>query len=249
MWWTVQPRQGRTGGATRETDTPMVQGATEREAMGRGDSTFLESRERQLGLWRMTLHARYWPSPPVPCCALLPVAGPQHWWLVAALVGIALPYNAAQRLDHAAQRRASAPRGLQRPGAGPRLPGLRCPTLIQPILMVMLAINATSSVAFGRKVAAEAAARRCPRAPSASPGHHPAHRGVGVAAGLPGDLGVPHHGGGQRRRDRARRARPLRRAHGRHRRRGVGAAHPPPHHALREPPRRGAAGLPGVGVA
>ncbi len=135
----------------------MVLGPMDGDATRRGDSTFVESRQRQLGLWKMTLTARYVAI--VACAALcvFPVAGPQHWWILAALLAIALPYNALY--DWVMRRQDLLSPTLAYSDQVLALGFLAfLPELIQPILMVMLAINATSSVAFGRKVAAQAAA-------------------------------------------------------------------------------------------
>jgi len=127
------------------------------EAMGRGDSTYLESRERQLGLWKMTLKARYAALAAYAALCAFPVAGPQHWWIAGALVSIALPYNAIN--DWIMRRHGRLSPTLAFSDQVLALAFLAfLPDLIQPILMVMLAINVTSSVAFGRKVAAQAAA-------------------------------------------------------------------------------------------
>ncbi|HEY5154327.1 MAG TPA: diguanylate cyclase, partial [Acidimicrobiales bacterium] len=135
----------------------MVQGPGHGEAMGWGDSTFLESRERQLGLWTMTLRARYLALLACAAVCLFPVAGRHHWWLMGAIVVIALPYNAV--IDWTMRRHARLSPAVAFSDQVLALVFLAfVPYLIQPILMVMLAINATSSVAFGRKVAAEAAA-------------------------------------------------------------------------------------------
>jgi diguanylate cyclase (GGDEF)-like protein/PAS domain S-box-containing protein len=134
----------------------MSRVASEREA-ARRDSAFLESRERQLVLWRMTLTARYLAIVATAVLCLFPVAGPQHLWIAAALVGLALPYNAindcVMRRYFALSPTLAFSDQVLALGFLAFLPGL-----LQPILMVMLAINATSSVAFGRRVAAEAAA-------------------------------------------------------------------------------------------
>jgi len=135
----------------------MVMGPMKVEAMGRGDSTYLESRERQLGLWKMTLKARYAALAAYAALCAFPVAGPQHWWIAGALVSIALPYNAIN--DWIMRRHGRLSPTLAFSDQVLALAFLAfLPDLIQPILMVMLAINVTSSVAFGRKVAAQAAA-------------------------------------------------------------------------------------------
>jgi len=124
----------------------MAAGPTERDVMRRGDSSYLESRERQLRLWNMTLTARYIALTVGAILCLFPIAGPQHWWIAAALVGVALPYNALNHWIMRRHGRLSPTLAFSDQVLALTFMAL-LPALIQPILMVMLAITATSSVA------------------------------------------------------------------------------------------------------
>ncbi len=132
------------------------------EATGseRGDSSFLESRERQLRLWRMTLRARYVAIATVALLALLPLAGPHRLWIVAALLGVMIPYNYLCDLSMRRTKTLTPVIAFSDQVAVVAFLAY-APELISPILLVMLSINATSAVAFGRKVAGEAAAVGC----------------------------------------------------------------------------------------
>jgi diguanylate cyclase (GGDEF)-like protein/PAS domain S-box-containing protein len=116
------------------------------------DSAFLEARERQLALWRMLLRARYVAIGAAAALALTPAAGPRHWWVALIAIVVVIPYNGAYDLI------------MRRTGVLPPTVaytdqlvavGLVAfdPTLVVPLLLVILAIDATSAVAFGRRVA------------------------------------------------------------------------------------------------
>jgi diguanylate cyclase (GGDEF)-like protein/PAS domain S-box-containing protein len=130
---------------------------TEFEGVGLGDSAFLESHERQLRLWRMTLRARYLAIGAVSVLACLPLAGPNRFWIVGFLLLVVLPYNYLN--DRLMQRRGTLDPTLAFSDQVLIVAVLAVvPELVAPILLVALAVNATSAVAFGRRVAAEAAA-------------------------------------------------------------------------------------------
>jgi diguanylate cyclase (GGDEF)-like protein/PAS domain S-box-containing protein len=124
---------------------------------GAGDSTVLEWRERQLELWRMTLRARYAALIAVAVVALMPLAQPHGRWVAAAVVCILVPYNAIY--DVSMRRRGALSPALAFSDQVLAV-GLLAfvPDFIAPILLVTLAVNATSAVAFGRRVAGQAAA-------------------------------------------------------------------------------------------
>ena len=129
---------------------------TEFEGVGLGDSTFLESHERQLRLWRMTMRARYFAIGAVAALACLPVAGPRRFWIVGFLVLVVLPYNLLN--DRMMQRRGVLSPTLAFSDQVLVVAVLAfVPDLVPAVLLVSLAVNATSAVAFGRRVAAEAA--------------------------------------------------------------------------------------------
>src|SRR5450755_3233252 len=67
---------------------PVEHGSAEHD-----DSSFVESRDRQLQVWRMTLRARYAAIIAVAVAALLPVAEPHGRWISLALVVVVIPYN------------------------------------------------------------------------------------------------------------------------------------------------------------
>lgn len=119
-------------------------------------SSALESRERQMLLWRMTLRARYAAIAAAGLLALLPVAGEHRYWVAAITFFVVIPYNAIYDivmrrtgvltpvLAYSDQVLAVAIMAL-------------APELSVPILLIMLAIDATNAVSFGRRVAGQAA--------------------------------------------------------------------------------------------
>ena len=124
---------------------------------GAGDSTLLEWRERQLGLWRMTLRARYAGLLAIAAVALLPMAQPHGRWIAAAIVFGLVPYNAIY--DVSMRRRGELSPVLAFSDQVLAVGFLAvAPEAIAPILFVGLAVNATSAVAFGRRIAGQAAA-------------------------------------------------------------------------------------------
>jgi diguanylate cyclase (GGDEF)-like protein/PAS domain S-box-containing protein len=121
------------------------------------ESAFLESREGQLRLWRMSMRARYVALVSIALLALLPVAGPHRFWIAAALALVVIPYNYVydarmRRTHHLSPIVAFSDQVVVVAFLA------YAPELVAPILLVMLSINATSAVSFGRKVAAEGAA-------------------------------------------------------------------------------------------
>ncbi len=121
------------------------------------ESTFLESREGQLRLWRMSMRARYVAVVSIAVLALLPVAGPHRFWIAAALALLIVPYNyiydaSMRRTHHLSPIVAFSDQVVVVAFLA------YAPELVAPILLVMLSINATSAVSFGRKIAAEGAA-------------------------------------------------------------------------------------------
>jgi diguanylate cyclase (GGDEF)-like protein/PAS domain S-box-containing protein len=133
---------------------------TEQGSAERDDSSSVESRERQLRVWRMTLRARYAAIISVSVAALLPIAGPHGRWIALALLVVVLPYN---HLYDRIMRRTGSLSPIIAFSDQVIVVGFLAfaPELIAPILLVMLAINATSAVAFGRKIAAEGAIVGC----------------------------------------------------------------------------------------
>ena len=67
---------------------------TDAGAVGLSGSSALESRERQMDLWRMTLRARYVAIAAAGVLALLPVAGERRFVVAAMTFGLVIPYNA-----------------------------------------------------------------------------------------------------------------------------------------------------------
>ncbi len=125
--------------------------------MGLGDSTFLESHERQLRLWRMTMRARYIAIVSVALVASLPPAGTRRYWVVAFLLLIVLPYNYVN--DRLMQRRGTLSPTLAFSDQVLVVAVLAfAPELAPAVLLVSLAVDATSAVAFGRRIAGQAAA-------------------------------------------------------------------------------------------
>jgi diguanylate cyclase (GGDEF)-like protein/PAS domain S-box-containing protein len=119
-------------------------------------SSALESRERQRSLWRMTLHARYVAITTAGLLALMPVAGDHGYWVTAITFLLVIPYNAV--FDLVLRRT-----GLLTPVVAYSDQVLAvalmafAPELTMPLLLIMLAIDATSAVSFGRRVAGQSA--------------------------------------------------------------------------------------------
>ena len=89
-----QPSLGTDPGPERRGGRSGMSGATaEHDSAERDDSSLLESRDRQLQVWRMTLRARYVAIMAVAAAALLPVAEPHGRWISLALVVVVMPYN------------------------------------------------------------------------------------------------------------------------------------------------------------
>ena len=124
---------------------------------GTGDSTLVEWRERQLGLWKMTMQARYAVLVAMAAVALLPMAQPHGRPAAAALLLVLVPYNALY--DGLMRRRGALSPSLAFSDQVLAVSFVAfTPELIAPILFVMLAVNATSAIAFGRRAAGLAAA-------------------------------------------------------------------------------------------
>ncbi|HVN50762.1 MAG TPA: hypothetical protein VMT43_04990, partial [Acidimicrobiales bacterium] len=130
--------------------------AAEKGSSERDDSSSVESRERQQRVWRMTLRARYAAILSATVAALLPIAGPHGRWIALALLVVVMPYN--YLYDWMMRRTGSLSPVIAFSDQVITVAMLAfAPDLVAPILLVMLAINATSAVGFGRRVAAEAA--------------------------------------------------------------------------------------------
>jgi diguanylate cyclase (GGDEF)-like protein/PAS domain S-box-containing protein len=125
-------------------------------ADGLTGSSALESRERQQALWRMTLRARYVAIGVAGLLALLPLAGRHHFWVAAITFLVVIPYNAIY--DYVMHRT-----GVLTPVLAysdqviaVALMAL-APELTVPLLLILLAIDATNAVSFGRRVAGQSA--------------------------------------------------------------------------------------------
>jgi diguanylate cyclase (GGDEF)-like protein/PAS domain S-box-containing protein len=119
-------------------------------------SSALESRERQRVLWRMTLRARYVAIAIAGLLALLPVAGERHLWVAALALVVVMPYNAA--FDLILRRTGSLTPTVAYTDQVLAVALMAfAPDLAIPLLLVMLAIDATSAVSFGRRVAGQSA--------------------------------------------------------------------------------------------
>jgi diguanylate cyclase (GGDEF)-like protein/PAS domain S-box-containing protein len=123
-------------------------------AVGAGSA--LESQERQLELWRMILHARYLAIALAGLLAVTPTAGPRGMWVALLTFATVLPYNGVYELI---MRRT----GVLSPALAYSDQVLAvgmmafAPYLALPLLIVLLAIDATSAVAFGRRIAMQSA--------------------------------------------------------------------------------------------
>ena len=138
-----------------------MSGATaEHGSAERDDSSLVESRDRQLQVWRMTLRARYAAILAVSIAALLPIAGRHGRWIALALLVVVMPYN--YLYDWVMRRTGTLSPIIAFSDQVITVAILAfAPELVAPILLVMLAINATSAVAFGRRIAAEGAVVGC----------------------------------------------------------------------------------------
>jgi diguanylate cyclase (GGDEF)-like protein/PAS domain S-box-containing protein len=116
----------------------------------------LAASDSQRALWRMTLQLRYVAIAAAGLLALLPVAGQHHYWVAAITFLVVIPYNAvfAAVLDRT---------GVLTPVVAYSDQVLAvalmafAPELSIPLLLIMLAIDATSAVSFGRRVAGQSA--------------------------------------------------------------------------------------------
>jgi diguanylate cyclase (GGDEF)-like protein/PAS domain S-box-containing protein len=138
----------------------MSGSAVEQRPPEREESSILESRERQLRVWQMALRTRYAGILAVACAAMLPLAGRHGRWLAAALILVMIPYN---YLYDAIMRHTGRLSPIIAFSDQVAIVAVMAyaPELVSPILLVALAINATSAVAFGRKIAAEGAFVGC----------------------------------------------------------------------------------------
>jgi diguanylate cyclase (GGDEF)-like protein/PAS domain S-box-containing protein len=120
-------------------------------------SSALESHERQRALWQMTLRARYAAIAAVGLLALLPVAGAHRFWVAAVTFGLVIPYNA---VCDVVLRRTGVLTPVIAYSDQVIAVGLMAfaPELTIPLLLIMLAIDATNAVSFGRRVAGQSAA-------------------------------------------------------------------------------------------
>lgn len=126
------------------------------EGAGSSDAAFFEARDRQIELWRMVIRARYVAIVAAALLATTPAAGPKHWWVAAIAITLVIPYNAVY--DVLLQRRRVLPNTVAYTDQVVAVGIIAfAPELTIPLLVVMLAIDATSAVAFGRRVAAQAA--------------------------------------------------------------------------------------------
>lgn len=139
----VVPMRRRMGGAASE------------EAWS-SDTAVFEARDRQIELWRMVIRARYAAVGAAALLATTPAAGPKHWWLAAIAIFLVIPYNAVY--DVLLRRRGVLPNTVAYTDQVVAVGIIAfAPELTVPLLVVMLAVAATSAVAFGRRVAAQAA--------------------------------------------------------------------------------------------
>jgi len=117
----------------------------------------LESRERQVALWRNVLWARYAAIVGAALIALTPAAGPSGRWVALIAVGLVLPYNAGCDLWLRRRGELSPVMAYVDQVLAVALIAF-APELTAPMLLVMVAITATAAVSFGRRVAAQSAA-------------------------------------------------------------------------------------------
>jgi len=116
-----------------------------------------EVRERQLVLWHMLINARYVGIVVLALLTLLPATGPSRLWFTLALITVVLPYNGIHDL---VLRR----RGVMLPtmavGDQVLLVGALAlqPSVLPGIVIVLVGVNATAAVAFGRRLATVTAA-------------------------------------------------------------------------------------------
>ncbi len=130
------------------------------ELVGSGDvwaaTSDSESSRRQTEIWRMLVRARYVALVVASIVAMSPAGGERRWWIVAATIGVVIPYNGVY--DLILRRTGRLPSSIAYTDQIVAIVLLTIDTeLTQSMLLVMLAIDATSAVAFGRRVAVQAA--------------------------------------------------------------------------------------------
>jgi diguanylate cyclase (GGDEF)-like protein/PAS domain S-box-containing protein len=119
-------------------------------------SSALESQERQMALWRMTLRARYVAIAAVGFLALLPVAGPNRYWVAAITFLLVVPYNAV--CEQVMKRTGELTPVIAYSDQVIAVALMAfAPELSIPLLLIMLAIDATNAVSFGRRIAGQSA--------------------------------------------------------------------------------------------
>ena len=119
-------------------------------------SSALESQERQMALWRMTLQARYVAIAAAGLLALLPIAGNQRFFVAGITFGLVIPYNAL--CDYVMRRTGELTPVIAYSDQVIAVALMAfAPEVAIPILLVMLAIDATNAVSFGRRVAGQSA--------------------------------------------------------------------------------------------
>ncbi len=132
--------------------------------MGSGDlwaaSSDSESSRRQAEIWRMLIKARYLALLAAAAVALTPAGGDQRLLLLVATIFVVIPYNGAY--DAILRRTGRLPSTIAYTDQLIAITILMLDTsLTQSMLLVMLAVDATSAVAFGRRVAVQSALIGC----------------------------------------------------------------------------------------
>ena len=117
----------------------------------------MELHEHRLDVWRQILRFRYISIAALGVLAMLPVAGPHHWIVAAILLVLVLPFNLLNDvwLRSTGRLRPFIPFTDQLLVVA--VVALE-PSLLSIGLVVLVAVNATNAVGFGRKVAYPAGA-------------------------------------------------------------------------------------------
>jgi diguanylate cyclase (GGDEF)-like protein/PAS domain S-box-containing protein len=116
----------------------------------------LEARDRQLQVWRVVLQARYVAIAALAVATVLPRGDGPNGWVAGLITLVVLPYNALH--DLFLRRRGQL---LPTIAIADQVLGVAVlaidPGLLTPVLVVLVVDNATNAVAFGRRLAAQAA--------------------------------------------------------------------------------------------
>lgn len=145
---------------TKDAEMPMRSGMDRRSGEGQqswsASDSALETRERQLALWSMILRARYAAIGLAALLAFSPSGGDHGFWVGLIALFLVIPYNGIYDLLMRRTGELSPVMAYSDQVLAVALIAF-APDIATPLLVVMLTIDATSSVSFGRRVAGQSA--------------------------------------------------------------------------------------------